>query len=95
MACMKAIRSRQAVELPTAPGSCSYEDFRDMGEDAFKLFKATRNKKHRFTSPVKRAIVSPSEFCTSLEFTKVPSEVYLCEFCCKLLSSALSLMLSI
>jgi len=66
MACVKAISSRQCVRFHSATGSCSYEVCCDMGDHAFKLSRSKPGfKKRTFSSPVKRAIVSPSEFCTS------------------------------
>lgn len=56
--------------FPSATGSRSYEVFCDMDEDAFELFKSTHRSRTRgFSSPVRKAIVRPSEFCTSLEST--------------------------
>ena len=59
VACKRAAYSGYKFQFPATTGSCSYEVGCDRGKDAVKLFKVTHKSRGGFSSPVKRAIVSP------------------------------------
>ena len=88
---MKAAKSRKSVQYPALTGSRSYEVCCDAEKDALQLFKETHKKKNGgFSTPVKKAIVSPPELFTSPEsrfYFNVPYMPVICCFLSMFLSS--------